>query len=249
MMEFAQPRDYRKRFGPDLSFQIFRYRESDLAVGLPASCWRPEVAQEIQGLLLQTRSELETYLGRDPVFLTTHAPYAAASDAPEIAKTMALAGQLAGVGPMAAVAGAIAQVIGKGLLPYSQDVIVENGGDIFIAGRKEKIVGIFAGAHSPFTGKVGLRLPQRLLPLGVCTSSGTVGPSISYGCADCATILAPDTALADAVATACGNRVQTVADLPAAVEFALAVPGVIGALAIKDDQMAALGEIQLTGLG
>ena len=107
-------------------------------------------------------------------------------------------------------------------------------------------VGIYAGEHSPFTGKLAVQIPKHLLPLGICTSSGTVGPSFSYGKADAAIILAKNTALADAVATATANRIQTTADLVMAAEFASGVSGVLGVLVLKEDKMAALGEIQLT---
>ncbi|MCA1989441.1 MAG: hypothetical protein LDL07_09915, partial [Desulfarculus sp.] len=86
------------------------------------------------------------------------------------------------------------------------------------------------------------------MPLAVCTSSGTVGHSLSLGRADAATILAKDAALADAAATALGNRVRTAADLATALDWAQGVPGVLGALVIKGSQLAAWGEVELVRL-
>jgi ApbE superfamily uncharacterized protein (UPF0280 family) len=109
-------------------------------------------------------------------------------------------------------------------------------------------VGLFAG-NSPFSGKLGLLIRPFQTPLGVCTSSGTVGPSLSFGTADAATALAGDATLADAVATGMGNRVQSAEDLQAAVEWALTVPGVRGAVAVLGDRLAAKGEVELVKIG
>jgi ApbE superfamily uncharacterized protein (UPF0280 family) len=148
---------------------------------------------------------------------------------------------------MAAVAGAIAGAVGRELRLHSREVLVENGGDLFLDLAQDAVVGIFAGG-SPFTGQIALRVRAQNSPLGICTSSGTVGPSLSYGRADAATAMAPDPALADAVATALGNRIHGPEDLQAAVEWARSVPGVRGALAILGDRLAAAGEVELVEL-
>jgi hypothetical protein len=123
-------------------------------------------------------------------------------------------------------------------------VIVENGGDIYIRSGRVRKIGIFAG-ESPFTNRVALEIQPHQTPLGVCTSSGTVGHSLSLGRADAVVILAPSAPLADAVATAAGNLVQDERDLEKAVNFALGIKSVTGALAIKNDQLAAAGKIKL----
>jgi ApbE superfamily uncharacterized protein (UPF0280 family) len=98
-------------------------------------------------------------------------------------REMADATREVGVGPMAAVAGAIAESVGKELLPYSDEVIVENGGDIFLKTSKERFIGVYAG-KSKFTKKIAFSILPDETPLGVCTSSGTVGHSLSFGYAD-----------------------------------------------------------------
>lgn len=157
---------------------------------------------------------------------------------------MIKAGNRAGVGPMAAVAGVLAEETGKFLGTFSPEVIVENGGDIFIHVTEPVRVGIYAGS-SPLCGRLALDIDPALTPLGVCTSSGTVGPSISMGRADAAVALSHSTPLADAAATALGNLVKTPADLEKALEFARATEGIIGALVICGEKIAAWGEIQL----
>jgi ApbE superfamily uncharacterized protein (UPF0280 family) len=94
-----------------------------------------------------------------------------------------------------------------------------------------------------------MRIVAQRTPVGVCTSSGTVGPSLSFGCADCATVLAPDAALADAVATGLGNRIQGHGDLEAAVEWAMGVCGVTGVVAVLGDRLAARGEVEFVKIG
>jgi hypothetical protein len=145
---------------------------------------------------------------------------------------------------MAAVAGEVADYVGRGLLKWSRELIVENGGDLFIQVERPVMVGLHAGS-SPFTGRVGVRIQPTVIPLGVCTSSGTVGPSLSRGKADAATVISHDVALADAVATALGNRIVRPSDLKPALKWALDISGVMAAAAILGDTIAAQGEIEL----
>ena len=239
-------RFYRSQFGRDLVTHELKIGQTDLAVCLPAGIWQGEAAWGAEALCRRLRGDLELFCAAEPVFLTTHNPYRPGASAPGIAVKMAIAATAANVGPMAAVAGAFAQEIGEFLLAFSPDVIVENGGDIFIATTQPRIVGVFAGA-SPFSGKIGLKIAARRR-LGVCTSSGTVGPSFSYGLADAAVIIAGDAFLADAAATAAGNLVRDEKDLQKAADHAMGIEGVLGALLIKGDKLAARGEIELTPL-
>ena len=153
---------------------------------------------------------------------------------------------------MAAVAGAIAEFVGKGLLDHGVDeVIVENGGDIFMKRNQECISSIFAG-QSPLNQKVGIKIAQENMPMGVCTSSGSVGHSLSLGQADSVTVLAGSTPLADAAATRIGNEVSTKVagnDIEHALEVAKTIPDLVGVVVIQGEQMGAWGNIDLVGLG
>jgi ApbE superfamily uncharacterized protein (UPF0280 family) len=157
---------------------------------------------------------------------------------------MAQAARLANVGPMAAVAGAVAEMVGERLLQWSSEVIVENGGDIFLMIRGMRKIGIYAG-ESAFTGKLAIEVEPGQTPLGVCTSSGKVGPSLSLGMADAAVVLAPSAALADAAATAIGNRVRSAEDIEAALDFGQSIKGVTGIIIITGDRMGARGDVRL----
>ena len=146
---------------------------------------------------------------------------------------------------MAAVAGAVAEMVGERLLQSSSEVIVENGGDIFLKISKKRRIGIYAGGSS-FTGKLAIEVEPGQTPLGICTSSGSVGPSLSLGLADAAVVLAPSAALADAAATAVGNRVRSADDIGAALEFGQSIRGVIATVIIAGDRMGARGDVKLS---
>jgi ApbE superfamily uncharacterized protein (UPF0280 family) len=148
---------------------------------------------------------------------------------------------------MAAVAGAIAQFVGAELSAYSPEVIVENGGDIFLKSDSDRVVAIYAG-QSPFSGKLGLEIKGKDTPLGVCTSSGTVGHSISFGRADAVTVIARSATLADAAATAIGNLISQPDDIPKGIEFARVNPELLGVLIIKDDKIGVWGRIKICRL-
>ena len=226
-----------------ISFTVV-VKESDLCVRATRNLRRKALK-----VLLKHRALLEEYIRRNPTFLTSLEPLTVGLDAPLIVKAMAEAAEKVGVGPMAAVAGAIAEYVGNELLPFSREVIVENGGDIFLKTQKTRSVGIYAGELSPFTGKLALRIEPRDTPLGICTSAGTVGHSLSFGKCDAAILLSPSASLADAAATAVGNLIQSADDIPKGIKFAKGVEGIKGVIIIKDDQIGVWGDIKLVETG
>jgi len=205
---------------------------------------RRDLTAEALAATQRYRADLESYIKSHPIFLTTLKPFEVEQDAPPIVKEMADATREVGVGPMAAVAGAIAERVGKELLPFSDEVIVENGGDIFLKTSKERFIGVYAG-ESKFTKKIAFSILPEETPLGVCTSSGTVGYSLSFGYADAVIVFSPSTSLADAAATAIGNRVRIAEDIPEALEFAQSIKGLRGVAIIKGDNMGLWGQIRL----
>lgn len=235
-----QPRTYRGwvRDNDLVSFQV-TVKETDLLIRAKSDL-RAEALTSIQ----RCRADLENYIKSHPVFLTTLKPLDVENDAPPLVKDMAEAAGEAGVGPMAAVAGAIAEHVGRDLLPFSEEVIVENGGDIFLKVSKERKIGIFAG-KSPLTKNLAFVVQPEETPLGICTSSGTVGHSLSFGRADSVVAFSPSTSLADAAATAICNRVHTASDIPEAIEFAQSVKGLRGVAIIKGDKIGLWGQIKL----
>jgi ApbE superfamily uncharacterized protein (UPF0280 family) len=206
-----------------------------------------DLAQETTRAARRARATIEAWIEGQPDFARAMAPVHCPADAPGLIRRMCEAARAAGVGPMAAVAGAIAESVARGLAPVSPNVIVENGGDVFIMGTRNRVAGIFAGG-SPLSNRFGLAIPREKQPLAACTSSGTVGPSVSLGKADAVVVAAPSGALADAVATATANRVKTPEDLSAAVEFAAGIQGVLHVVAVMGDQMATGGGLSLRRL-
>jgi ApbE superfamily uncharacterized protein (UPF0280 family) len=235
-----QPRNYRHWIkDKDLVAFNVTAKETDLYIRA-----RSDLKRQAHELVLKYRQMLEEYIEEHPSFLTSLEPVAVVKDASPLVKDMAEAAQKAGVGPMAAVAGAIAECVGSELLDFSPEVIVENGGDIYLKSLTKRLIGIYAG-QSPLTGRVGLEIEGRDTPLGVCTSSGTVGHSLSFGKADAVIVLSRSTALADAAATAIGNRILKPQDIPGSIEFAQTIKGLKGLVIIQDEQVGVWGEVKL----
>jgi ApbE superfamily uncharacterized protein (UPF0280 family) len=193
------------------------------------------------------RRGLENYLSSHSGFLETLSPWPDDPLAPPLVRAMIAASQRAGTGPMAAVAGALAQKVGQDLLTLSTRIVVENGGDLFLAADRDLTVAVDAG-KSPLTGRLGVEISAADMPTCLCTSSGTVGHSLSLGRADAATVASDDGALADAVATMLGNKVQENGDMAPALEWVATVPGVKGALLVKADKLAAWGDLTLVDM-
>ncbi|MBC7325912.1 MAG: UPF0280 family protein [Moorella sp. (in: Bacteria)] len=243
-MQFTK-RTYRRLFAQQdlFHFQV-AYKETDLDIGIPRERMQPGLVEQAAKIVRYYRRQLEAYIARDPVFASTLVPHEVLEDAPAIAREMATAARLAGVGPMAAVAGAVAQYVAVDLVGPEGEIIVENGGDIYLNSNRPRVISIFAGT-SPFSHRLALKIEPGICPLGICTSSGTVGPSLSFGRADAAVILATSAALADAVATAAGNTVQEPGDVERAARLAAVIPGVLGAVIIAGDRIAAWGQVNL----
>jgi ApbE superfamily uncharacterized protein (UPF0280 family) len=189
------------------------------------------------------RREIESYIGRDPEFGRSLVPIELLPDAPEIAGIMARAADAAGVGPMAAVAGAIAESAAReAIAEGAREAIIDNGGDLFLCSPRTVLVGLHAGAGSKLAG-LALEVKPALMPLAVCSSSGRMGHSMSLGDCDLATVVAPDGALADAVATATANRVRSREDVEKALQFALGIRGVAGVLVVQDRHVGMAGDL------
>lgn len=218
------------------------YNETDLHVQARKNC---------KGIVLELikkgRHYIETYAGLNPGFLQSLSPLPEDPSAPDIVQEMLTAGIIAGTGPMAAVAGAIAKYVGEGLLPDNEEVIVENGGDIYICLKRSFVAGIYAG-DSVFSKKVGIRVDTKGSAAGLCTSSGTIGHSLSFGSADAVTVLAASPVLADAAATAACNMVRSSRDIKYVMDWIRAIQGIMGCVIILGDKLSAFGDLELVSL-
>jgi uncharacterized protein len=235
-----QPRSYRHLIYSDgLGAFTVTEKETDLYIRAANNLQR-----KARRLVLKYRQQLEDYIIKHDEFRTSLKPLTTPEDAPRIVKDMIKAGQKANVGPMAAVAGAIAEFVGKELLEFSPEIIIENGGDIFLKVNTLKMVGIYAG-QSPLTGKIGLEINPQDTPLGICTSSGTVGHSLSFGNADAVVILADGATLADAAATAVCNMVKKPGDINAAIASGRNINGIKGIIIIMGGDIGVWGSLKL----
>jgi len=238
-----EPRTYRHWVKAKnlISFNVV-VKETDLYIFASTNLKR-----KAQKLVVKYRDILERYIERHPDFLTSLEPLPVDDNAPHIVKEMLLAAARAGVGPMASVAGAIAEFVGNELLALSPEIIVENGGDIYLKSQTKRIIGIYAG-ESPLTRKIGLEIEGEDTPLGICTSSGTVGHSLSYGRADAVVVVSKSATLADAAATAIGNLITQPNDIPTGIEFAQGIKGLAGVIIIQGKDMGLWGRVKVCPL-
>lgn len=241
-MEYRE-RSYRSRFSNDeRRWFCVKFLESDLWIGVDRGSYRASMEADTYAMLVDLRRQMDAYLLMDPQYKTALTPYDAGLEAPNILKEMSRVSHKTGIGPMSAVAGAVAKKVAEFL--GTQEVIVENGGDIYAQAASDMDISVFAG-QSPLSEKIGLHIPAAEFPLGICTSSGTVGPSLSLGRADAVMIVCKDVLLADSYATAMANRIKTVNDLQSVIDRISALPEILGAIAVKDDRMAISGRFEL----
>lgn len=211
--------------------------------------------QALQALQL-LRGQLKGYIAWHPGFAESFAPVLVEDNAPGIIKDMALAAARCGVGPMAAVAGAVAEHVATALQPLSRDVLVENGGDLFMHSAKERVVGLLPDPQNDST--LGVLLSPEVFPLSLCASSATIGHSVSLGSGELVVVRSQSGAFADAAATALCNLLQTPKDLDrllhTAQQWAAPQPGypawccLQGVFAQCKGRLAVWGEMELAAL-
>ena len=238
--------DYTLRFYRDwvrrddlVRFDV-KLRETDLAIRAHA-----DLRDDALACVRRVRAQITSYAETRPGFLETLTPWDDDPSAPRIVRDMLRASATYGVGPMAAVAGAIAEAVGRTLLTSSDEVIVENGGDVFLQMNRPARLLLYSGETSPFGGKLVVKVDAPGAPRGVCTSSAHVGPSLSHGAADAVLVVADNAALADAAATAIGNRVRSAEDVARALDDERRRGLLRGALITLGETFGAFGEIEL----
>lgn len=240
------PEEYRDRdvyrhniFKNDLILKNITLKETDLLISSDI-----DISDIAIKSVHRLRSCLESYISLHQEFASSLTPVPYDEFAPEIVREMMLVSRMAGVGPMAAVAGAIAEGVGRDIGAGVENVIIENGGDIYLNLKRDVKVGIFSG-KSKLNENISIKVRKEEMPLGICTSSGTVGYSLSFGVADACCVKSRSTALADAAATAIGNLVKSKKDIRKALEAGMQIDGVLGILIIIDNQLGAMGNLEL----
>ena len=197
--------------------------------------------------ILEDRHNLEAFIRSCPDFASSLVPLNLSvqvlEQAPESVRRMHKASLASGLGPMAAVAGTLAQrAAEESRRCGSPESIVENGGDLYLDCREEVVLGLYTGANRRF-GPLALQIASAKMPLAVCSSSGRMGHSLSLGDADVVTVFSKDASLADAVATLGGNLVTAEANMEEVLNRLVSIDGILGAIIIRDDQFGAVGDL------
>jgi ApbE superfamily uncharacterized protein (UPF0280 family) len=221
--------------------ESWSYKETDVLIRAD-NCDAIKAAKKS---IISNRNDLERYIARNPIFKLSLDPIDFEAGSPKIVQLMANAGRATGVGPMAAVAGTLAQLaVEDAVASGARNILIDNGGDIFIHGDRSYTIAIHAG-RSPLSDKLALEVDGGMLPISICTSSATVGPSLSFGEADAVTIVANSGALADAAATAVCNETRGGAEqaIIAGLERAKAIPCLTAAFIINGRYVGTWGSL------
>lgn len=223
-----------------------KYEETDLWIGVDPESYNEKMPDLARKKALSLREKFDQYILVEPMFRKSLKPFQPGEQAPEEAKEMASAGESAGIGPMSAVAGMFAREVGEAILSDFpvKELLVENGGDIYFLLEKELVFSVFAG-ESILSERIGLVIPDGTGKIGVCTSAGTVGPSLSYGKADAVVVAADDIVLADAWATALGNKVKSPDHVEKVIRFAENITDIKALLIICEDKIGIQGDLEM----
>ncbi|NQT03584.1 MAG: UPF0280 family protein [Planctomycetes bacterium] len=218
------------------TYRTFTHREANFRI----CCNRFDAVTEE---IVHQRRILDDYIECHPAFRDSFEPIELLDGAPEVAKRMTRAARLVGVGPMAAVAGAMAQCAAEaGLKAGAGEVIVENGGDIYLKAADPVIIALNAGT-AKLSNRLGFSLQPSDTPISICSSSGQMGHSTSLGKCDLATVVAKDAALADAAATQAANLVNSEEDVNSALQRIAAIEGIDGVVIVKNDRFGLAGKL------
>ena len=242
-------RTYRERCVPRDGEERFRIvvGETDLQIttATPSSKLVDAMTREVRYL----RGQLEAWIVLHPEFRSSLLPVPLREPAelvPDVVHRMSMAAESVGVGPFAAVAGTIAQLLVERFVSESPDLIVENGGDIYMMSRRDRVVGVLSDPEAGVT--LGLKIAASGCPTALCASSATIGHSLSFGQGELALVRSPDGAFADALATALCNRLHGPDDVTEVVDLArtFASSGLSGVYVQCGSAVGIWGDMELT---
>lgn len=222
----------------DLKYFNIRVEQSDLYIGA-----EEQNIKLVEEALIEIRNKIKEEISKRKEFLTSFEPLEYYGGSNDVVSMMYESSRICNVGPMAAVAGTTAQYIGEYIKTFSNQVIIENGGDIYIDTKVQRKIALYAG-NSKLSNKLAIDINPGIW--GVCTSAATIGHSYSSGKADAAVCIARSASLADAAATKLGNIVTNESDLADGVKTIVKIKGIIGAIAIVGDKIAISGDIKLS---
>ncbi len=246
-----EPRTYRNSFSNERfhSF-VIQYKSADLWIGVDHGSFQNEMADVALAMLKSVLDEMEAYGTANPLFKKSLKPCSVHDNAPAKIRQLAAAGEMAGVGPMAAVGGLLGETVGRALLENFSigELVVENSGKLYVKLQNPLVLSIFAG-ESPLSGMAGLEVLPEHTPLGVGTFTQAERSPMDYGKADAVMIVCKETALADALTTGFGNRIKKPADVEKVLNRTEHVPEILAAVLVCEDQIGVRGEFELKILG
>ena len=246
-MNLFEERTYRTQFNSErfIGFEV-KHQETDLWIGVDPESFQEEMKEVALAKIVRLRKTFDEYILSEPFFKKSLKPFQPAETAPSEAKEMAVAATKAGIGPMSAVAGLFAREVGEEIIQnFSlKELVVENGGDIYAILKDELVLSVFAG-ESILSERIGLVIPADSNKMGICTSAGTVGPSISYGKADAVVVVCEDVLLADTFATALGNKVKSPDHVEKVMNKIENFPEIQSLLIICEDKIGVKGENEI----
>jgi hypothetical protein len=216
------------------------HKESDLYVASDSAIDEKLLA----GILKKYYRQIEEYIEKNPGFATSLSPLEVDIKAPAIIQDMLKVSGLTGIGPFASVAGAVAYYVGREILRYADEVIIENGGDLFLKINEDKRIGVYLGDRFALKA-VTLKIKKRTRPFGIASSSSSIGHSLNFGKADLLTVIARDAIIADGFATALSNRIQDEAGLCEVMNLAQVNDAISGMLIFFGGKIYLWGELEI----
>lgn len=243
-----EERFYRKWILNNSKLKTFfvKYKQTDICVSVDNNSYFVNLPDIAFSYLKLFYSELEKYILDDPKFNITFKPYIKPQANVPIIKEMMKASCRANVGPMASVAGAIAQYIGKALLEkYSiNEIYIENGGDVFISSPKNVNTIFYTGNNSKFP-QIKLQIESPGSSFGVCSSSGKFGHSFSFGKADAVMVVCKNTCLSDALATYFCNKIRSEEDIQKVLGLSSQYEEILGVACVYGNKLGLRGNLKI----
>ncbi len=195
--------------------------------------------KEAYSILLKYRIQIENFIKTCPEFLKSLTPIEFKNNKPEIINEMLIASKKANVGPFASVAGAISQFVCKDLKKLCNEVIIENGGDIYIDTQNERLVQIYSNHFD----NIGIKIKKEMQPIAICSSSAKIGHSLSFGKADLVVVIGKNAPICDAFATSICNKIRNENNLQNVLNN-VKEKSIYGIIAISNNKIAIKGKIE-----
>ena len=229
---------------------VVKYELSDLLISVDWSSYNINLPGLVLKYLMKLYKTINTYIIKNPTFYESLIPLKDSNSDIAIINDMLAAACIGGVGPMATIAGAISEYLGRFLI-YDcnvHDVFIENGGDIFVYSQSRYIDTVIYCGDKAVLKSLNVHIKNFENTLGICTSSGKIGHSFSYGIADAVTIISSSAIVADAYATYFCNLIKTKNDIDKILKKINDYELILGIICVCDDNIGIFGQLELLSI-